>query len=183
MDTFHRTPQSICDEMAFQSTAVQDLFRRFGSKPFFTGPYTPWPIRAEAAVRVFKATLHDLCDLIGTLPELKQVVVRELLRNKSRSSEELHGDVWRKTLVELVFGRKPRDIVTIDNSSLEQLSVPVTELDLMDQTFQQLAMKSCLEARQRADLRRDIAARLRPTEGHFRPGDRVYYWQIDKKHT
>ena len=40
-------------------------------------------------------------------------------------------------------------------------------------------MKSYLEARQRADLRRDIAARLLPTEGPYSPGDRVYYWQVD----
>ena len=42
--------------------------------------YTPLPNRAEAAVLVFKATLLDLCALIGTLPELKQVAVREVLR-------------------------------------------------------------------------------------------------------
>jgi hypothetical protein len=40
--------------------------------------------------------------------------------------------------------------------------------------------KSYLEARQRADLRRDIAARLLPTEGPYSPGDRVYDWQVDK---
>ena len=42
-----------------------------------------------------------------------------------------------------------------------------------------LAMKSYLEARQRADLRRDIAARLLPTEGPFAAGDRAYCWQVD----
>ncbi|MFN9914505.1 MAG: hypothetical protein ACK53L_18090, partial [Pirellulaceae bacterium] len=54
----------------------------FGIKPFVfsTGPYTPWPNRAEGTIRVFKATLHDLCAQIGTLPELKQVTVIELLR-------------------------------------------------------------------------------------------------------
>ena len=82
MDTFHCTPQSVCADMAFQSTEVQYVFRCFGMKPclFSRGPYTPWLRRAEAAVRVFKATLHDLCAQIGTLPELKQVRVRELLR-------------------------------------------------------------------------------------------------------
>ena len=45
----------------------------------------------------------------------------------------------------------------------------------MDQTLQKLAMKSYLEARQRADLRRDIAARRIPSEGPFQPGDRFYY--------
>ena len=79
-----------------------------------------------------------------------------------------------KNPVELVFGRKPRDVVTIENSSPEQLSAPVSSLEQMDQTLQKMAMKSYLEARQRADLRRDIAARLLPTEGPYSPGDRAF---------
>ena len=63
-----------------------------------------------------------------------------------------------------LFSEEPRDIVTIDKSSPEQLSVAVSSLDQMDQTLQKLATKSYLEALQRADLRRDIAARLLPTE-------------------
>ena len=43
-----------------------------------------------------------------------------------------------------------------------------------------MTMQSSLEARQIADLRRDIAGRLLPSEGPCQPGDRVYYWQIDK---
>ena len=81
--------------------------------------------------------------------------------------------------VELVFGRKPRDVVTIENSSPEQLSVQVSSLEQMDQTLQKMAMISDLEARQRADLRRDIAARILPTEGPYSAGDRVYYWPVD----
>ena len=94
IDSFHCTPQSICVDMAFQSTEVQDFFRRFGIKPslFSIGPYTPWPNRAEAAVRVFKAILHDLCAQIGTLPELKQVTVRELRKTAAvRNSTVTHG--------------------------------------------------------------------------------------------
>jgi hypothetical protein len=69
-----------------------------------TGPYTPWPNRAEAAVPVFKATLQYLCAQIGTLLELKQVTVRELLRNTAavRNSMVIYGG---KNLVEAVFGR------------------------------------------------------------------------------
>ena len=63
--------------------------------------------------------------------------------------------------------------MTIENSFPEQLSVTVTPLDQIDQTLQKLAMKSYLEARRRAVLRRDIAARLIPTECPFRPSDRV----------
>ena len=62
--------------------------------------------------------------------------------------------------------------MAIEHDSPEQVPVPVTPLDPMDKTLQKLAMKSYLEARQRADLQRDIAACLLPTEGPFRPGDR-----------
>ena len=41
-----------------------------------------------------------------------------------------------ENLVELVFGRKTRDVVTIENSSPEQLSVPVSSLEQMDQILQ-----------------------------------------------
>ena len=76
----HCTPISVCAAMAFQSSEVQDLFRRLNIKPFSTGPYIPWPNRAEAAVHVFKETLYDLCSQIGAALELKQVIARELLR-------------------------------------------------------------------------------------------------------
>ena len=93
MDTFHCTPLSVCADMAFQSSEVQDLFRRLNIRPFSTGPYTPWPNRAEAAVRVFKETLHDLCSQISSAPELKQVIVRELLRKTAavRNSMVTYG--------------------------------------------------------------------------------------------
>ena len=109
---------------------------------------------------VFKAFLHDRCAQIGTLPELKQVTVRELLRKTAAVRKNSMVTYGGLTLVELVFGRKPRDIVTIENSSPEQLSVPVTLVDQMDQTLQSMAMTYYLEARQIADLRRDVAARL-----------------------
>jgi hypothetical protein len=84
------------------------------------------------------------------------------------------------TLVELVFGRPPRDVATIENSSLEQLTTPATTRDLADRTLQKLVMKSYLEARRWADLNRVIATRLLPNEGPFAPGNRLPYWQIDK---
>ena len=51
-----------------------------GSKPISIGPYTPWPHRAEVAIRVFKATFFDRCSELGTAPEVKGVTALELLR-------------------------------------------------------------------------------------------------------
>ena len=57
--------------------------------------------------------------------------------------------------------------VELENSSPEQLTTPVTSFDQTDQALHKPAMKSDLETRQRADLKRDIAARLLPSEGPF----------------
>ena len=80
--------------MAFQSSEVQSLFHSLNIKHFSTGPYTPWPNRAEAEVRVFKESLHDLCSQIGFAPELKPVTVRELIRNTAavRNSMVTYGE-------------------------------------------------------------------------------------------
>ncbi|MFN9914506.1 MAG: hypothetical protein ACK53L_18095, partial [Pirellulaceae bacterium] len=58
-----------------------------------------------------------------------------------------------KSPVEFVFGRKPRDIVTIENSSHEQVSVPVTPHRSDGPDTSEIGNDIfCLEARQRADL-------------------------------
>ena len=179
MDTCHSTPKTLCANMAFHSSELPDFFRRFDSNLFSTGPYTPWPNQKEATVRVGKATLFDLCAQLGSSPELRQVTVRELVEENC-CSEACHGNLWRKTPVELACGRRSRDAVTIENSSQEQRTTPETPRDLANQTLKQFPMKSYLEARQRADLRRDIAASLLPSERHFAPRDRVQYWQLKK---
>jgi hypothetical protein len=127
----------------FSKTEVQD-FPTFSNQAFSIGLYTPWQNRAEAAVRVFKATLYDLCAQIGTLPELKQVTVRELMSKTAAVRNSMV--TWRKTLVELVFRKKAKRHCDYRKLSPEQLSVPVTRLDQKDQTLQKLATKSYLEA-------------------------------------
>ena len=49
--------------------------------------------------------------------------------------------------MERVVGREPRDVVTIENSSPEQLTTPATTLELADKTLRHIAIKSYLEAR------------------------------------
>ena len=39
-----------------------------------------------------------------------------------------------------------------------------------------MALKAHNEARQAADLIGDLAQRLKPTDGPFKPGTRVYFW-------
>ena len=85
--------------------------------------------------------MHVLCASLGTSPKLKQVTVRELLRNTSvvRNSIVTYGG---KPSGVVFVERKPRVVVTIENSSLKQLILPVALVDQVDQTLQKLALKS-----------------------------------------
>ena len=43
-----------------------------------------------------------------------------------------------------------------------------------------MALRAHLEARQSADLRRDLARRVLPSDGPYAHGDRVFEWTDDK---
>ena len=81
MDTCHRAPKRYVF-IWFSNQLSCNILTRFDIKLVSTGPYTPWPNRAEAAVRVFEAIFSDLCAQLGFSPELKHVTVRILLRKE-----------------------------------------------------------------------------------------------------
>ena len=66
-----------------------------------------------------------------------------------------------------------------ENADPGQLSEPPTDDQQKNDVLQRLALKAHIEAQQLQDLRRDIASRLRPSEGPFSAGERVFYWDQD----
>ena len=66
-----------------------------------------------------------------------------------------------KTLLELAFGRRPPDIVSIENASPGQLTLPNLEADEVVKRVREVALQSYLKTRQCEDLRQDIAAGLK----------------------
>ena len=48
-----------------------------------------------------------------------------------------------------------------------------------DELVRNLTQKAHLEARQRVDIRRDLAQRIRSSDGPFKPGQSVWYWDRD----
>ena len=57
-----------------------------------------------------------------------------------------------------------------------QLSVEPLAEDRTQQELQRLALKAHQEARQAADLRHDMAKRIMPSDGPYKPGDKVFVW-------
>ena len=135
------------------------------------GPDTPWPNRAEAAVRLtkhqIKLTLGGLIKGFGAA-SLENVTYHSLVRQAcvTRNSMVTYGGA---TPLELAFGRRPRDIVTPENSDPAQLTGEPSDVEATAQA----AMRACSAARQALDLRRDLAARLNMSEGPFSVGKRL----------
>ena len=71
------------------------------------------------------------------------------------------------------MGRRPRDIVTVEHEDPEHMTSKQSPADSDVARVQRPAMKAYLEARQREDLRRDLASRLMPTDGPFNIGDEI----------
>ena len=139
------------------------------------GPQTPWPNRAEAAVRLFKQQVRLTLDGVRADPKCNPFTFGMLLRMASltRNSMVTFGGV---TPLEMAFGRRPPDIIGVDNADPAQLTAEVPRSEVSIEATRKIAMKAYLEARQSEDLRRDIASKLQFTDGPFFPGDKIFYW-------
>ena len=184
MENFSCVPKSICADMAFQTPEFKRFFTFHNINPIATGPRTPWPNRAETAVRLFKKTFKILVKslknlpsesrLSGTLPSALSIAKETTwARNQSML-------ISGKTPIELAFGRAPPPLFNPETASPDQLTVDPLRGDLRANELKKLALQAHISATQLIDLRQDLARRLRPSEGPFPAGTKVFYWSKDQ---
>ena len=135
---------------------------------------TPWPNRAETAVRLFKRQWQLMTKSLED-DRFKGVTIREAIKRT----------VWARNTqlttsgyspLEIATGRRPPDLLDIETADPAQLSVEPLAEDRTQQELQRLALKAHQEARQSADLRHDMAKRTLPSDGPYKPGDKVFVW-------
>ena len=131
---------------------------------------TPWPNRAETAVRLFKRQWQLMTESLED-DWFKGVTIREAVK-RTVWARNTQLTVSGYSPLEIATGRRPPDLLDIETSDPAQLSVePRTQQDL-----QRLALKAHQEARQAADLRHDMARLTMPTDGPYKQGDKVFVW-------
>ena len=180
MDVYQCRPKAICADMAFMGPEKFTKFYSYHSiHPLPTGPRTPWPNRAETAVRLYKRMFAILVADVAADPSLKTVTIREVMRKAclARNSAVMFSG---KTPLELAFGRKPMDLLDVENMTPEQLTADVPEAERKAAVLMRLAMKAHLEARQLQDLKHDIAKNLSPSDGPYDAGQKVFWWRHDQ---
>ena len=130
-------------------------------------------------MRVFKRHVYQLFQDFEKDPVRKAANCRTVLR-EACWAQNVSCTYRGKTQIELAFGRRPPDVVTLENLTPGQLTTQELSADDTINKIRKLALSSYLKARQADDLRQDIASSLKFHGGPFHPDDKAWYYQIDK---
>ena len=178
IDQNNCVPKTVVGDMAFFTDSFKTFYKSHGIKELPTGPRTPWPNRAETANRLFKRQFMLMYQYVKMDKSLSGVPVGQLVK-RAVWARNNQLTISGHTPLELATGRRPPDLLDYETSSPEELTTDPLTQDKLDRVVRKLALKSHLEARQAEDLRLDLARNVRPSDGPFNPGDRVFFWDKD----
>ena len=172
-------PKGIVGDQAFFTDQFMSYYKFHGITPYPCGPRTPWPNRAETAVRLFKRTWSIMAKALADEGYAEKVTVRQAVK-KVAWARNCQLTVSGYSPLEIATGRRPPDLFDVETCSPEQLSVDPSSEDRTTLELQRIALRAHQEARQAIDLRKDLARRVMPSDGPYRKGDRVFVWHKDE---
>ena len=106
-------------DQAFTGTEMESYYSRHIIRPISLGPGTPWPNRAEAAIRMFKKQVSLMLISLKVDPLLANITYKQLLRQACISRNTM---VTHMMPLELAFGRRLADITAIELVNPAQLT-------------------------------------------------------------
>ena len=165
-------------DSAFFHPIFQKWYQTENIKQLPTGAKTPWPNRAETAVRLFKKQYILLSGYAKEDPLANTATIQQLVKMAAWARNN-QLTISGKTAIEMAFGRRPPDLLDLEGQNPEQLTNDPLEEDKLDRIVRKLALKAHLEARQADDLRGDLARNIKPSDGPYSVGERVFYWDLD----
>ena len=172
-------PKGIVGDQAFFQDMFMDFYKFHGITPYPCGPRTPWPDRAETAVRLFKRAWAYMAKSLEDEGYVDKVTVRQAVK-KVVWARNCQLTVSGYSPLEIATGRRPPDLFDVETSTPEQLSSEPPEEDRTMLQLQRIALKAHQEARQAIDLRKDLARRAMPSDGPYSPGDKVFVCMKDE---
>ena len=172
-------PKGIVGDQAFFTPQFMSYYKFHGITPYPCGPRTPWPNRAETAVRLFKRTWSIMAKALADEGYAERVTVRQAVK-KVAWARNCQLTVSGYSPLEIATGRRPPDLFDVETSTPEQLSANPPEEDGTTLDLRRIATRAHQEARQSIDLRKDLARRVMPSDGPYQKGDRVFVWHKDE---
>ena len=171
-------PKAIVGDEAFFSDEFLEYYKFHGIKDFPCGPRTPWPNRAETAVRLFKKQWTIMAMSLEGDERFNGVTIRQAVK-MTAWARNTQLTISGYSPLEIATGRRPPDLFDVETANPEQLTSEPPEEDVSTLALQRLALRAHQEARQAADLRHDMARRTMPSDGPYKQGDEVFYWHQD----
>ena len=171
-------PKAIVGDEAFFSDEFLEYYKFHGIKDLPCGPRTPWPNRAETAVRLFKKQWIIMAMSLEGDERFNGVTIRQAVK-MTAWARNTQLTISGYSPLEIATGRRPPDLFDVETANPEQLTSEPPEEDVSTLALQRLALRAHQEARQAADLRHDMARRTMPSDGPYKQGDEVFYWHQD----
>ena len=171
-------PKAIVGDEAFFSDEFLEYYKFHGIKDLPCGPRTPWPNRAETAVRLFKKQWTIMAMSLEGNERFNGVTIRQAVK-MTAWARNTQLTISGYSPLEIATGRRPPDLFDVETANPEQLTSEPPEEDVSTLALQRLALRAHQEARQAADLRHDMARRTMPSDGPYKQGDEVFYWHQD----
>ena len=148
---------AIVGDEAFFSDEFNEYYKFYGIKGLPCGPRTPWPNRAETALRLFKKQWTTMAMSLEGDERFNGVTIRQAVKMT----------VWARNTQLTISGYSPLEIATGRRPP-----------DLFDRhstlALQRLALGAHQEARRAADLGHDMARRTMPSDGPYKHVDEVF---------
>ena len=111
-------PKAVCGDTAFFGSSLDQFWHGRGVKKIPTGPNTPWPNRAESAVRLFTLQLKKIADTLYLEPDAlpnRQLITAEQLVLRAQWARNTSVTYGGRTPIEIATGRRPPDVVNVEN--------------------------------------------------------------------
>ena len=157
-------PKAIVGDEAFFSDEFLEYYKFHGIKDLPCGPRTPWPNRAETAVRLFKKQWTIMALSLEGDERFNGVTIRQAVK-MTVWARNTQLTISGYSPLEIATGRRPPDLFDVETANPEQLTSEPPEEDISTLALQRLALRAHQEARQAADLRHDMARRTMPSDG------------------
>ena len=115
-------PKRIVGDSAFIEPSWERYYTTHDIQPITMGPHSPWPIRAEASVRLLKKHIYRLFEGVQNDPVRKAGVTTQDIIKEGCWARNVSCTYGGKTPTELASGRRPPDIVSLENATPGQLT-------------------------------------------------------------
>ena len=109
-------PKGIVGDQAFFTDPFMAYYKFHGSILYPCGPRTPWPNRAETAVRLFKRTWSIMAKALADEGYAEKVTVRQAVK-KVAWARNCQLAVSGYSPLQIATGRRPPDLFDVQTST------------------------------------------------------------------